>query len=72
MTDQRDDLKELLEAARDAIRVLRSRAENLEIQALDSSAERRALRRLDMALQVVEYDYFGPDEMSKNWDWRQS
>ena len=64
------DLKELLMAARNAIGVLRHAAEQLEVDGRDSSAERGAVRKLGMAVQLVEYDLFKCDEAAAPWDWR--
>lgn len=64
------DLKELLGAARNAITVLRHNAEQLEIQGYDSSAEREAVRQLNRAIQLVEYDVYSAEELGDQWDWR--
>lgn len=49
------DLTKLLSAAHTAINVMRHNAEQLETIGQDSSAERAAVRRLNMAVQMVEY-----------------
>ena len=70
MSDLNKDLKDLLDAAREAIDVLRSNAERLEIQGQDHSAERKAIQRLNMAIQLVEYDLYKIGELDERWDWR--
>ena len=49
------DLTKLLSAAHTAINVMRHNAEQLETVGQDSTAERDAVRRLNMAVQMVEY-----------------
>lgn len=49
------DLTKLLSAAHTAIQVMRHNAEQLETIGQDFSAERAAVRRLNMAVQMVEY-----------------
>lgn len=49
------DLTKLLAASRTAINVLRHNAEQLETIGQSSSTEREAIRRLNMAVQMVEY-----------------
>ena len=49
------DLTKLLSAARTAINVMRHNAEQLETIGMNSSAERDAVRRLNMAVQMVEF-----------------
>lgn len=71
MSELNKDLKELLDAARNAITVLRHAAEQLEIEGRDSSAERDAVRQMNIAIQLVEYDLFRADESVEPWDWRQ-
>ena len=71
MNELDKDLKELLGAARNATTVLRHAAEQLEIEGRDSNAERDAVRRLNMAIQLVEYDLFKTDDSIEQWDWRQ-
>lgn len=70
MTDLNKDLKELLGAARTAIDVLRTNAERLEIQGLDNGPERDAIKRLNMAIQLVEYDLVKSGELDERWDWK--
>jgi len=55
------DLDALLTAAKDAITVLRRNAERLEAASLDSEPERDAVRRLNMAVQMVEFAHQPPD-----------
>ena len=55
------DISTLLDAARDAIALLRRNAEYLAAASLDSGAEREAVRRLNMAVQVVEFGHQPPD-----------
>lgn len=68
MQDLDKDLADLLAAARNAMNVLRSGAERLEAAGLDGQAERDAVRRLNMAVQLVEYDLAGPDRPEPPWD----
>lgn len=70
MTDLNKDLKELLEAARTAIDVLRTNAERLETQGQDNSSERNTIKQLNIAIQLVEYDLVKSGEMDERWDWR--
>ena len=71
MSELDKDLKELLSAARNAINVLRHTAEQLETDGQDSNAERDAVRRLNMAIQLVEYDLSKTGDSVEQWDWRQ-
>ena len=71
MSELDKDLKELLSAARNAATVLRHAAEQLEIEGRDSHAERDAVRRLNMAIQLVEYDLSKTGDSVEHWDWRQ-
>ena len=70
MSDLDKDLKDLLEAARNAITVLRSNAEQLETQGKSASTERSAIDRLNMAIQLVEYDLHQSGKLGERWDWR--
>lgn len=70
MSDLNKDLKDLLDAARTAIDVLRNNAERLEIQGQDNSPERNAIKRLNMAIQLIEYDLYTSGELDERWDWR--
>ncbi|MDX1656053.1 MAG: hypothetical protein R3310_12650 [Candidatus Competibacteraceae bacterium] len=56
------DLQDLLAAARNAMNVLRRDAERFETIGLDAQDEREAVRRLNMAIQLVEYDLYDPGE----------
>ncbi len=54
-TKLNQDITRLLSAAHNAIPVLRHNAEQLETVGQDSTAERDAVRRLNMAVQLLEY-----------------
>ncbi len=54
------DITRLLSAAHNAIRVLRHNAEQKETIGQNSTAEREAVRRLNMAVQLLEYRIAGP------------
>lgn len=72
MNELDKDLKDLLDASRNAVDVLRHAAEQLEIQGKDSRRERDAVRRLNMAIQLVDYDVFNSGRVCvEPWDWRQ-
>ena len=71
MSELNKDLTELLDATRNAMIVLRRAAEQLEIEGRDSTAERDAIRRLNIAMQLVEYDLSKSGEPIEHWDWRQ-
>jgi len=70
MNDLDKDLKDLLEAARDATIVLRNHAEQLETEGKSASRERSAIDRLNMAIQLVEYDLHQSGKLDERWDWR--
>ena len=71
MNELDKDLTELLNAAHNALTVLRHAAEQLEIEGRDSSAERDAVRQLNIAIQLVEYDLVKSGDSTERWDWRQ-
>ena len=54
-TKLNQDIARLLSAAHNAIPVLRRNAEQLETIGQDSTAERDAVRQLNMAVQLLEY-----------------
>jgi hypothetical protein len=70
MSDLHSDLEKLLAAAKNAIEVLRHNAEQHQIAGQSDSAERDAIRRLNMAVQVIEYDLHGTDKPVDPTDWQ--
>ena len=58
------DLNKLIEAAHDAIGLLRQHAERLQSEGKADDRERETIRKLNMAVQVVEYDLRGTDAKS--------
>ncbi len=60
MDKMNQDITRLLSAARNAIPVLRHNAEQKETIGQDSTDERDAVRRLNMAVQLLEYRIAGP------------
>lgn len=61
------DIARLLAAAHNAIPVLRHNAEQLETIDQDSTAERDAVRKLNMAVQLLEYRLVQPtDDIDTN------
>lgn len=69
MNDLHKDIEDLLAAARNAIGVLRGNAEEHERQGMDASAEREAVRKLTMGIQLVEYDLYNADDPGEHLDW---
>ncbi len=60
MDKLKQDITRMLSAAHNAIPVLRHNAEQKETIGQDSTAERDAVRRLNMAVQLLEYRIAGP------------
>ena len=65
------DINRLLSAAHNAIPVLRHNAERKEAIGRDSTAERDAVRRLNMAVQLLEYRLAGTHHSSDIFDQNQ-
>lgn len=58
---RQQDINELVEAAREAMASLRRNAELLESASLSSEPQRALVRRLNMAIQMVEHAHQPPD-----------
>lgn len=62
------DITRLLSAAHNAIPLLRHNAEMKETIGQDSTAERDAVRKLNMAVQLLEYRLDGPLDSPDDFD----
>jgi hypothetical protein len=56
MNDMEKDLNYLIETAKEATKVLRRNAEYFEAQGKEAHDEREAVRWLNLAVQLVQYD----------------
>lgn len=65
MNDIEKDLNYLIETAKEAIVILRRNAEYFEAQGKDAKAEREAVRWLNLAIQLVQYNLFGSEGLTK-------
>jgi hypothetical protein len=63
MNDMEKDLNYLIETAKEATKVLRRNAEYFEAQGKEANDEREAVRWLNLAIQLVQYDIPEPDEV---------
>lgn len=66
MNDMEKDLNYLIETAKEAIVVLRRNAEYFEAQGKEAKAEREAVRWLNLAIQLVQYDRLSADELTES------
>lgn len=62
MNDMEKDLNYLIETAKEATKVLRRNAEYFEAQGKEANDEREAVRWLNLAIQLVQYDFPESDD----------
>lgn len=62
MNDMEKDINYLIETAKEATKVLRRNAEYFEAQGKEANDEREAIRWLNLAVQLVQYDLPDADE----------
>lgn len=63
MNDMEKDVNYLIETAKEAARVLRRNAEYFEAQGKEANDERDAVRWLNLAIQLIQYDLPETDVM---------